>query len=261
MSKIEEALKKMQAARAQVDSTAPAGDAQPAPAAEPAAARPSAAKGSVHERIVAFHHPGTALTETFKQFNTVIRSMSQGTVTTLAFTSAMKGEGKSVIALNFAVALAFDCEGSVCVVDGDLRNPSLHHLLGLPNDRGFADVLSGDLTLSNVVSPTPVEKLFFVPAGRTTGNSSELFSSRRAAQAVAELRERYDYTIFDTAPILPAADTIHLSSRLDGVVVVIHAGRTHRKQARRAVELLGHANVLGFILNKSEREETAKDYV
>jgi len=214
----------------------------------------------VDERVVAYHRPVAALTENFKQFNTVIRAMTQGAASTLAFTSASKGEGKSVVTLNFAVALARDCEGSVCIVDADLRNPSLHRLMGMHNAHGIADVLEGKLAVEDAPVPTPVEKLFLIPAGNIPPNPSELFGSRRAAQVIGELRSRFEYVVFDTASVLPAADTIHLATQLDGVVIVVQAGGTSRKQVARAIELLGHANVLGFILNKSEREKSIKEY-
>ena len=249
MSKIEQALKKME-------------NVQKARPKEVEASIVVAGAEGVHvdERVVAYHQPGTALTENFKQFNTVVRAMTQGAASTLAFTSASKGEGKSVVALNFAVALAYDCEGPVCVVDADLRSPSLHRLMGMRNTHGIADVLEGKLAVEDAPIPTPIEKLFLIPAGNIPTNPSELFGSRRAAQVIGELRSRFDYVIFDTASVLPAADTIHLASHLDGVVIVIQAGSTRRKQAERAVELLGHTNVLGFILNKSEREKSIKDY-
>ena len=249
MSRIEQALKKMEAVRKE----RPAG-------VEPSIVVTGAEGVHVDDRIVAYHQPGTVLTESFKQFNTVIRTITQGAASTLGFTSASKGEGKSLVALNFAVALAYDCEGSVCVVDADLRRPSLHRLMGMRNTHGFADMVVGKLAVEEAPIPTPVEKLFLIPAGNIPPNPSELFGSRRAAQIIGELRSRFDYVVFDTASVLPVTDTIHLATQLDGVVIVIEAGGTRRKQASRAVELLGHANVLGFILNKSERDKNIKEY-
>ncbi len=251
MSRIEEALKKMEAAREETRH----GDASLSLVVS------NGTVARVDERVVAFHQSGTALAENFKQFNTVIRAITQGAASTLAFTSASRGEGKSVVTVNFAVALAHDCEGSVCVVDADLRNPGLHQLLGMRNAHGLTEVLEGKIEPADAPLPTLVEKLFLITAGKIPANPSELFSSGRAAQVIGELRHKFDYVVFDTAPVLPAADTINLASRLDGVVVVIQAGRTHRKQAMKVVELLGHANVLGFILNKAEWDRKIKDYL
>ncbi|NQT19714.1 MAG: CpsD/CapB family tyrosine-protein kinase [Planctomycetes bacterium] len=247
MSTIEEALKKMEAAQK----------------SQPGSAEPSLIGGGdiarVDERIVAYHQPDTALTERFKQFNVVLRSLTQGINSTLAFTSASKGEGKSIVASNFAVALAHDSEGAVCIVDADLRSPSLHDLLGVRNTRGFTEVLERKLSLEAATLPTPVENLSLIPAGRVSSNPSELLSSSRTAQIVAELRGKYDYVVFDTAPVLTVTDTIHLVSQLDAVVIVIKAGHTSRNNAKSAVDLLlGRAEFIGFILNKSEQDKKVK---
>ncbi|HUS59284.1 MAG TPA: CpsD/CapB family tyrosine-protein kinase [Planctomycetota bacterium] len=254
MSRIEDALNKMKAERA----AAPAPVSQTAASQTPALVA-NAGSMRIDDRIAAFHRPGTAFTENLK--HTVIRAVARGSAATLGFTSAEKGEGKSIVALNFAVAFAYDCEGTVCVVDGDLRNPTIHKLVGVSNGTGFSEMLDGSAPADGTHAlPTPLERLFILTAGKIPTNPSELLGSKRAAQVIAELRSRFDYLIFDTAPVLPAADTIHLASHLEGVVVVVEAGRTKRKQVARAVDLLSGANILGFILNKIERDKSIKDY-
>jgi len=250
LSRIEDALNKMKAERAM---------APPVKLATPQPARPAATSMRIDDRIAAFHRPDTVFTENLK--HTVIRAVSRGSASTLAFTSAEKGEGKSVVALNFAVAFAYDCEGTVCVIDGDLRNPSIHKLLGIENGPGLSEMLSGAAPMDGSLAlATPLERLFVVTAGKTPPNPSELFGSNRAPQVIAALRSRFDYLIFDSAPVLPVADTIHLASHLEGVVMVVAAARTKRKQVSRAVDLLGPANILGFILNKIERDKSVKSY-
>jgi len=248
VSRIEEAVKKLEAARTQ-------SEARPGPRV----VRGTPA-GRISDRIIAFHSPKTALTENFKQFNTVIRAMTQGAAHSIAFTSATDGEGKSVVAANFAVALAADCEGRVCLVDADLRNPSMHRLLGIADNGGISEVLQGSLAPADACVQTAVDRLSLIPAGAVPPNPSELFSSKRAAQVIDELRNTFEYVVFDTAPVLPAADTIHLAEQVDAVVIVIQAAKTHRRQAARAVELLSHANVLGFILNQMEPDNSVSDH-
>ena len=247
MSIIEEALNKREAARK----------------SQPASVEPSLIIGDevpVDKRIIAYHQPDTPLTERFKQFNGVLRSLTQGVSSMLAFTSASQGEGKSVVASNFAVALAHDCEGPVCIVDADLRNPSLHDLLGTRNTRGLTEVLKRKLSLEDVTLHTPIENLSLIPAGRVPPIPSGLLSSSRIPQVIGELRSKYKYVIFDTGPVLEVADTTHLVSLLDAVVIVIEAGHTSRKKAKEAVERLGRAEFVSFILNKSEQEKKVKAY-
>jgi len=247
VSKIEQAVKKLESARAQSES---------APAPRVVKGAPT---GQISDRIIAFHSPSTALAENFKQFNTVIRAMTQGAAHSIAFTSATDGEGKSVVAANFAVALAADSEGEVCLVDGDLRNPSLHKLMGLTNSAGLSEALRGTVPVGDVCLGTAVERLKLVPAGTIPHNPSELFRSRKFGQVLEELRASFEFVVFDTAPVLPAADTIHLGEQIDAMVFVIKAAQTHRRQAARAVELLSHTNVLGFILNQMEPDKSVKE--
>ena len=251
MSRIEDALKKnkMEGTRQQ---------------ASPRTITPGRAGGRVNDLIVAYHNPEKALTESFKQFFTQIQAQARVRnvpAETIAFTSAMKGEGKSVVALNVAVALAGDHQGPVCIVDADLRNPSLHNLLGTANSAGFSSALA-DVASSpaSLVVPTPVERLALLPAGDKPDNPSELLNSERTAQVVRELHRVYDYVIFDCPPVLPVTDTIHLASCVDGVVLVIEAGKTNKRQVEEAVKLLGDVEMLGFILNKAHADETFKDY-
>ena len=245
MSTIEEALKKRDAQKSQ-----------------PASGESSLIIGDearVDRRIIAYHQPDTPLTERFKQFNVALRSFTQGVNSMLAFTSAGKGEGKSVVASNFAVALAHDCESPVCIVDADLRNPSLHDLLGMRNTRGLTEVLKRKLSLEDVTLHTPIENLSLIPAGRVPPIPSGLLSSSRTEQVIGELRSKYKCVIFDTGPVLEVADTTHLVSLLDAVVIVIEAGHTSPKKAEEAVKRLGRAEC-SFILNKSEQEKKVKAY-
>ena len=257
MSNIENAMKKLEELRrAQETQDALSKDLAPGVPAEQVAyvvAPPDAAK--VDERIVSFHEPNSLLTESFKQFHSVIRNLAQQSSATLAFASALHGEGRTTAAVNFAVALASDIQGTVCLVDADLRRPGVHKSLDVRVSRGLADVLALDVPLSDVIVPTSVQRLSVVCAGNSSANPSELLRSAKFARIVAELRERFDYTIFDTTPVLPVADTIHLASQVDGIIMVIEAGKTKRASVKRAIELLSHGAVMGFVLNKGSAEQ------
>lgn len=242
MTNIEQAMKKLEEQRR-------TGESQAA-AVTPYVIAP-VEKPRVDERIVSYHRPDSSLTETFKQFHTLIRNLSRESSATLAFASALHGEGRTTAAVNFAVALASDVQGQVCLVDADLRRPGVHKALDLRPPHGLADVLATDLPLSSVILPTAVPRLSVICAGVARGSPSELLRSAKMARVVAELRERFDYTVFDTAPVLPVADTIHLASYVDGVILVIEAGSTKRRHVTRALELLANASVMGFVLNKA----------
>ena len=216
-------------------------------------------EAQIDERVVSYHNPRGMLAECFKQFRLVMRSLTEDPVhKMLIFTSSLPGEGKTTLALNFAIAMAQDIHEPVCIVDGDLRHPSMHSLLGVRPARGLADVLAGAATLDDVILDTPTPGLSFVPAGQRPANPGELVSSHAMDEVIATLKERFAAVIFDSPPVLPVADTIQLSSRADGLILVIEAGRTHRKRVQRALELLDGAPILGFVLNKGEL--TISDY-
>ena len=253
MSKIEDALKKIEAAREQ----APSGEGEKVPPPASVVVG-SPARAKIDERIVAYHHSGHAGTAAFSQFHTEIRNNEQD-VTAIGFTSARKGEGKSVVALNFAVALAQDCEGTVCIIDADLRRPSQHRLLGLDNTTGLSDALAGTTSPLNFVLPTPVERLSLLPSGTETSNPARLFASHRLVEVVAELKSKFTYTVFDCAPVLGIPETKDLALRLDGVVFVVEANKTSRRSVLEAKQKLQPmtgrdegVRILGFIFNKAE---------
>ena len=254
MSKIEDALKKIEAAREQASSSE--GENLPPPASVVVG---SMGLAKIDERIVALHHPGHAEAAAFSQFHTEIRNNDEG-VSAIGFTSTRKGEGKSVVALNFAVALARDCEGTVCIVDADLRRPSLHRLFGIDNTTGLSDALAGTASPLSFVLPTPIERLSFLLAGTETANPARLFASHRLKEVIGELKSHFTYAVFDCAPVLGIPETKDLALRLDGVVFVVEAKRTNKRSILEAKQKLQPstgagdegANILGFIFNKAE---------
>ena len=210
--------------------------------------------GRIDEHIISFHHPNSRVSDSFKQFHTMLRNLSEGSTSTLAFTSALAGEGRTTAAVNFAIALASDVPGTVCLVDADLRHPGVHSSLDIHPAQGLADVLTLDVPLESVITQTAVPRLSMISAGNVNGSPSELLRSLKTSRVIAELRERFDYVIFDTSPVLRYPDTILLASHVDGIVMVIKAGKTKRKQVTRALELLAHAGVMGFVLNQASAD-------
>ena len=172
---------------------------------------------------------------------------------TLVVTSSRPGEGKSTTASNLAFAMALDGR-RVIIVDSDLRRPSLHKLLGLPTVPGLTDVLLGDTTLDDaLLEHSEMPGLYALSCGSTPPNPSELLGSRRFRSLVGELQQRADIVIFDSPPVLAAADSQILASQMSGVVLVIEAGETRKAEARQTVALLrqAHANILGAVYNKA----------
>ena len=172
---------------------------------------------------------------------------------TLVVTSSRPGEGKSTTATNLAFAMALDGK-RVILVDSDMRRPSLHKLLDLPMVPGLTDVLLGEAAIDDVLlEHAEMPGLWAMSCGSLPPNPSELLGSRRFRAVVNDLQERSDIVIFDSPPVLAAADSQILASQMDGVVLVIEAGETRKAEARQTVSILrqAHAKILGLVYNKA----------
>lgn len=168
----------------------------------------------------------------------------------LAITSAIPGEGKSTIALNLAITMAFS--GSrVLIVDADMRKGVLHEDLGTDYTPGFSEVLSQQAAWRDVVRPTGTQGLDYIPRGRNAPNVGELLISPAATLFIREARDLYDYVIFDTPPVLAADDTPSLAPKVDGVLMVMRASYTSSRMTRSSLDILYHrqVNVLGMVFN------------
>jgi capsular exopolysaccharide synthesis family protein len=146
--------------------------------------------------------------------------------------------------------LAEESGRRVVVVDAHLREPSLHALLGVDNQRGLADYLGGGTMLEMVLQRSRLVNLWILPAGRVPTNPAELLGGKRMDDLLARLRRDYDYIVIDTPSVVSTADASVLASRGDGVVLVVRMQRTPREVARHAVELLRkvQANLVGTVL-------------
>ncbi|MEO6788088.1 MAG: polysaccharide biosynthesis tyrosine autokinase, partial [Chthoniobacteraceae bacterium] len=174
-------------------------------------------------------------------------------------TSAAPNEGKSTVALNFAVIMAmFDVR--VLLVDGDLRRGELHKTLGLPNDQGFGDVLSGDCALQRAVLATTIPGLTLLPRGRSVTNPGELFLSTDTDRFLKAAAAQFDYVIIDSAPVAAADDTASLAPKVDATMFVFRLAASSTRASTKALQVLRdrQANVIGLICN--DVAESMEDY-
>jgi len=174
-----------------------------------------------------------------------------GELKTLMVTSPSKGEGKTVTSLNLAIAMALDGK-KVILVDADLRRPSVHKQLKLPQGPGLTDVLVGQKQPEEVLNATEVLGLRVMTAGPIPPNPAELLNSQPMDRIIEQLRELADVVIFDTAPCIPVSDSIVLANKLDGVILVVHAGETKKAAVKHTREMLdrARARTLGLVFNR-----------
>ncbi|MCC6933807.1 MAG: polysaccharide biosynthesis tyrosine autokinase [Deltaproteobacteria bacterium] len=191
--------------------------------------------------------------ESFRSIRTAIMlSTVDRSMRTIAFTSAQKGEGKSTVTANLAVAFA-QADMKVILIDADLRRPSLHTTMNVEaNVPGLVNLLTGDKPLSSVITNSGIKNLDIITAGPVPPNPAELIGSSKMAQIVDGLKTKYDYVFIDTPPLLPVTDALLLAHICDGVILVIKGQETSRKLVARATNMLkqSRAKIAGLILNK-----------
>ena len=167
----------------------------------------------------------------------------------LVVTSALPGEGKSTIALGLATSAA-RLHKRVLLIDGDLRSPSLHKKLNLPNDRGLSTLLASNGTISSHdVIQSSNSTIDILTAGPIPSDSVTLLSSEWMQKLIAKFEQDYDLVIIDSPPILGTVDTIQLASYAGGVVAVARIDRITRGEFSQAISVLQKLNLIGVIAN------------
>ena len=212
--------------------------------------------------LVTVSHPRSMLSEAYRDLRTSLSfARLDQTVKSVLVTSAGPGEGKSTTVSNLAVTMA-QAGHSVIVIDADLRRASIDRRFGLSNQFGLTNALFDPDNYHLYVRSTAVDKLRVLTSGPLPPNPSELLGSERMAGLLAELEERYDFVLFDTAPIGSVSDALVLSPRVDGVLLVVHAGGLPREVVRRVKGKLDQANaqILGVVLNKVDIEREQPYY-
>ena len=209
--------------------------------------------------LIAHNDLKNPATEAYRVIRTSIQFAQAGKeLKTLAVTSCMPNEGKSMTAANLAVVLT-QAGKSVLLLDCDMRNPTVHKNFGLSNKLGISSCISMGTPLSAAVQATKVDNLYALTSGVIPPNPSELLGSERMLQ---EAREIYDYVLIDLPPVLPVADALVLGAVVDGVVLVIESGEVKVDLARDVKKQLQHAgaNILGVVLNKVRSEHHGYGY-
>jgi succinoglycan biosynthesis transport protein ExoP len=180
----------------------------------------------------------------------------------MLITSGQAGEGKTTTAVNTAISLT-QLGASVLLIDCDLRRPSIHKLLGVEHTRGLSTYLSRDVKVDGLIQKAMVPNLSVLPCGPLPPNPAELISSERMKELLRLMAERYDHVLIDSPPLMNVTDPIILSSLVDGVILVIHGGKTSRAVTARARQELMNvgAKVFGVVLNNVDlRHDGYNDY-
>ncbi len=166
---------------------------------------------------------GSLAAEQFRKLRTFL--IKKDPLKTVMVTSALQGEGKTFVAANLAVGIAFDLHLHALLVDCDLRNPSLGEQFGLNGRKGLSDFLVGEETIPSLITHTKLERLTLISGGTIPVNPAELVGSKKMEAMIGEIKNRYDdrYIILDTTPILATSEPEILTELVDGIILVVRA--------------------------------------
>jgi capsular exopolysaccharide synthesis family protein len=213
--------------------------------------------GTLSEPLVTLLDPAGVASEAYRSLRTSLLYAAVDTPPTVVLiTSPGSLDGKSTTCANLAVVLA-QANKSTLLIDGDLREPSLHRYFDVPNVSGVVDVLAGEHELLDVCKER-IPGLHILSVGPIPPNPAELLSSARFSELVGQARRLFDYVLIDSPPTGLVSDPMIIATRTDGVLLVIDSEGTSKGSLRKAVrnlEAVG-ANVLGTVMNKVRRTET-----
>jgi receptor protein-tyrosine kinase len=164
-------------------------------------------------------------------------------------TSSVPNEGKTFSATNLAISMAKSGR-SVLLLDADMRNPSVANLLGLENSVGLITVLLGRTSIDEAIQEH-ASGVSFLGTGPLPPNPAEVLDTSAMRNLVRQLSETYDVVIIDAPPLLPVADSTILLTEVDGAILLVRHGETHREHLRQAVNRIEAVNgrMVGTILN------------
>ncbi|HQZ82912.1 MAG TPA: polysaccharide biosynthesis tyrosine autokinase [Pyrinomonadaceae bacterium] len=198
--------------------------------------------------------PRSSLAEAYRQLRTSILLSTAGHAPkSLLITSSLPSEGKTTTATNTAISLA-QTGANVLIIDADMRRPRLHSVFGISNADGLSTILANELSdaeILNIISQDESSKLHLLTSGPVPPNPAELIGSEQMAKLLKMLQGHFTHVVVDSPPIASFTDGVLIASMVDGVVLVVNAGKSSRQVVKRSRQLLQDvgAKILGVVLN------------
>ena len=216
----------------------------------------------VLDKIISIRKPKSPISEAYKGIRTSIEfSNLDKEMKIINVTSSMQNEGKTTVIANLAVSYA-NLDKKVLLLEGDLRNPSVHRMFNISNINGLTDVLLNNKAFADCVHCTEVKNLHILTCGSMPPNPSEILSSKRMKEFITSLKEYYDYIFIDAPPIGIVTDAGIISTYSDGCIFVVGSKQCDIEMAKIAKKRLEdvNANIIGAVLNKFEAEGSSYNY-
>lgn len=211
--------------------------------------------------LITLTDPRSPVAEAFRTLRTnLMFGYAQKPLHTLLVTSPAAGDGKSETLANLAVTFAQAGQRTI-LVDADLRRPSQHTIWNQANDSGLMQMMTNDTALSTPpLIQTEVDNLSLLTAGGAPDVAADVLSNKRMSEIIGVLKARADYVLFDSPPVLAATDAALLGNKVDGVLLVVRAGKTRRDDTLRARQALERVQVpfLGSVLTNAPGERAGR---
>ena len=210
-------------------------------------------KKSESHSLVLVNSPASPEAEAFRTLRTSISLLGkESEFRSFLFTSALPSEGKTFVALNFALSLAQQGLETV-IIDADLREPRLEKALRTEGENaGLTDLLSEQIDLNDAVRATQHDNLIVLPAGRRAPDPAKLLGNKQFENVVESLLREFDRVVIDSPPVNAVSDALLVAASADATCLVVRAGKTPKRAIRRAINQLhvAHASLAGFVFNR-----------
>jgi capsular exopolysaccharide synthesis family protein len=220
------------------------------------------ANGATNVTSLADRKAAHSVAEAYRALRTSVLLAAAGRPPkTILVTSSQPGEGKTTTIVNTAICLS-QLGAKVLLIDADMRRPRVHKAFGLKNRRGLSTYLSSDVRLRDLIQTTSLPNLWVLPSGLVPPNSADLVSSEKLRFMLAKLSQHYDHILIDTPPVHSVTDPVILSRQVDGVMLVVHGGKSTREMVRHARQELINvgAKIFGVVLNNVNVEDNGYEY-
>lgn len=207
----------------------------------------------------------SALAEAYRQLRTsVLLSTAGHAPKSLLVTSSVPSEGKTTTAVNTAISLA-QTGARVLIIDADMRRPRLHSIFGISNEHGLSSILSSKMSedeILNIIQQDQTSNLFLLPSGAVPPNPAELIGSEQMRGLLRTLENNFTHVVVDSPPIASFTDGVLVATMVDGVLLVVHSGKSSRQIVKRARQLLTDvgAKIFGVVLNNVNVKSTENYY-
>ncbi len=207
-------------------------------------------------------HPTSRVAECCRSLRTnIMFSAADRRLKTIVVSSANPREGKTTSVIYLGTTIAQSGQ-RVLLIDTDMRRPRLHASTGVTRDTGLSNLILGDENYDEVIRQTEIPNLFVLPCGPLPPNPAELLMTKRFTAVLEELSKRFDRIILDSPPLGAVTDAVVLSRQVDGVILVVRAGKTLRDEISRAAKQIRDVGgaIFGVILNELDTSDKGSYY-